>query len=319
MKSIKGRLLAAFLSIIATLAIASLVLLFINWRAAEEYRRILDTMTAEYRLVHNTSVLIDAFNVQIQSIGTDHSIPQQQITEAKAEINTLTTFLDTNIVDYQSRSNYLGFKSSIDSLVRQIDESLEKAHEGNITDYFSDYNAANKQYGFVRENGTILIFSQLQYSNEIREKINNSYIWSVILSLGGLSILILGCVMYVMYFARKLSRPLHNLTKASQKLAQGNMELKMDVHMLQDTTEIRTLAQSFQDMALRLKDSQDKLQKKAKESEERSIQLAQKLSEIERMNKLMVNRELKMVRLKEEIRDLRGKLGLPEEAQKEEE
>lgn len=319
MRSIRGRLLTAFLGIIATLAIASLVLLFINWRAAEEYRQMLDTMTAEYRLVHNTSVLIDAFNVQIQSIGTDHTIPQQQIQEAKAEISSLTSFLDTNIVDYQSRSNYLGFKSSIDSLVRQIDESLEKAHEGNITDYFSDYNAANKQYGFVRENGTILIFSQLQYSNAIRDKINDSYVWSVILSLSGLTTLILGCIVYVILFARRLSRPLRNLTEASQEIAQGNMELKMDIHMLQDTTEIRTLAHSFQDMALKLKDSQINLRKKAQESEERSVQLAQKLSEIERMNKLMVNRELKMVRLKEEIRDLRGRLGLPEEAQKKEE
>lgn len=313
MKSIKGRLLTAFLGIIATLAAASLVFFVINWKATEEYQRIIDTMIAEYRLVHNTSVLIDAFNVQIQSIGTDNTIPRQQITNAKTEIVELTMFLDENITDYQSRSNYLGFKSSIDRLVSLIDESLKKAEQGNITDYFTDYNEANKQYGFVRENGTTLIFSQLQYSNEIQDAIRSSYVLSIASSLGGLLVLILGCIFYALHFARKLSLPLRKLTKASEEIAKGNMSLVMDPSVLNDTIEIRSLAHSFQDMTLKLQESQEKLKKKAEESEERAAELAEKLSEIERMNKLMVNREVKMVRLKEEVRDLKSRLGLPDD------
>jgi HAMP domain-containing protein len=308
MKSLKGRLLVAFLGIIAVLTATSLVLFFFNWRAVEEYRFVLDTMVAEYRLVHNTSLLIDAYNVQIQSAGTSDHEAHAQLMDAEQEIASLTRFLDTHISDRQSLSDYIGFKSSIATLVRLIDESLEKAEQGNIENYFDDYNKANKQHEFVRENGTTLIFSQLQYADAIQEKIEERYVWSTIFGLASLFLLVTLCLFFVIQFAQRLTAPLRKLTEASQELAGGNMEISMDSRILQETSEIRTLGNSFLHMAQQLKKSQANLQNKAAESDDRARELAEKLSEIERMNKLMVNRELKMVELKQEITHLRNQL-----------
>jgi len=49
------------------------------------------------------------------------------------------------------------------------------------------------------------------------------------------------------------------------------------------------------------------LVQKGKEVEEAKIQVGRKLTEVERLNKAMVGRELKMVELKKEIQELKTK------------
>ncbi|MEK7103746.1 MAG: HAMP domain-containing protein [Patescibacteria group bacterium] len=309
MQSIKSRLLWAFVSVIIMLGVASVVFFVINFLAVRQYKQINEVMIAEYRMVHDTSILIDSFNVLVQSAGTStKESANNNINAAKADIEELIYFLDENVKDFESRSRYLGFKASVENFVSLIDDSLLRFEKGNIKDYFSDYNEANKQYEFVRENGTALLFSQLKYSSSVQDSINRTYVLSSVIGLLALTSVVFIIIVFILRFAHRLIAPLRDLTFSAQEIAKGNMNFGIDDHTLEQSSEIGTLAKSFREMTVKLKDSQEKLQIKANESAGRAEELAQKLSEIEKINNLMVDRELRMVELKEETKRLKANM-----------
>jgi len=304
MKSIKGRLLSAFLSVIAILSVTSLAFLGISIWVTQQYRAVSDTMIAEYRLVDNTQTLIDAFNTRVQSVGTDTSASQKRIDASEVNIKQLVLSLDTAVLDTQSRSDYLGFKASVEQLTGQIDESLKRVEQTGIQDYFNDYNKANKQYGFVRDNGTALLFSQLKYASSLQEKIDNTYKTSIFFGLALLAFLVMGSIFFALRFAVKLTKPLTKLTFASQELARGNMQITLQDVALRTTDEVGILAQSFETMAVTLRDKISQLDTQNKEIAGSAEILSAKNHELESMNKLMVDRELKMVELKKRVAEL---------------
>ncbi len=299
MNSIKSRLIRVFLIIISVTTVGSLVFFGLNLIIIRQYKAISDLMIAEYSLVNTSSELIAAYNTRIQSAGTDVSISDTKIQEAKSEIHDLIRFLDRNITSVESRSNYLGLKNSVENLVSLIDDSIGKVKEQNIVDYVDDYNKANQIYGFVRENGTNLIFSELKYTSVVSRQIDLNSIITAIFDLSALAALSIVSVVFCLRFARALASPLTTLTAASTELAHGNMEIVIDPNILERTDEVGILAKSFNTMAIRLREKVGQLdQAKGK--------LEENLKEVERMNSVMIGRELTMIELKKEIDKLKA-------------
>jgi methyl-accepting chemotaxis protein len=144
------------------------------------------------------------------------------------------------------------------------------------------------------------------------------------------------------YLSKKITDPLIKLRDASLAISQGNLDTKINIST---KNEIGDLALAFNQMTTKLKESYTILEKKVeertkeledakKQSEqvnidleskvnertaelgklknsleltvaERTKELNEKLEELERMNKLMIGRELKMTELKQEIEELK--------------
>ncbi|MES2006652.1 MAG: HAMP domain-containing protein [Patescibacteria group bacterium] len=300
MKSIKGRLLFAFLAVVALLIVTSVAFFGLQVRLTEQYKTVSDTMIAEYRLVDTSAILINAFNTRVKSAGIDSTESIAKIETAKKQIHDLTLYLDSNIEDTESKSNYIGFKASVETLLRQIDASIVRFEEGSIKDYVSDYNEANKEYGFVRDNGTALVFSQLKYSSSIRDEINRQYLASLYIGGGVLLVLVLGCVFFILQFATRLANPIRNLTLAAQHIAAGKMNFVIEKAVLEETNEIGILARSFLYMERALEDKIAQLDASNKEVTKNADIAINKNTELERLNKLMVDRELRMIELKKQ-------------------
>lgn len=88
-----------------------------------------------------------------------------------------------------------------------------------------------------------------------------------------------------------ITKPIVTIRNAAQEIARGNLDRKIQIT---SHDEVGDLAITFNDMASNLKETYQKLK-------DNNIKIEEKLSEVERLNKLMVGRELRMIELKKEI------------------
>ena len=96
--------------------------------------------------------------------------------------------------------------------------------------------------------------------------------------------------------ARRISYPVIALRDATQAVGAGKWGAKIETS---SRNEIGQLATAFNTMVLQLRGFYDDLEKRV---EERSKQLSAKISELETLNRLMVDREIKMIELKKKLK-----------------
>ncbi len=136
-------------------------------------------------------------------------------------------------------------------------------------------------------------------------------------------IILLMTLSFLWYMIIQFFNPISKITFAAKKVSEGDWGVEVP-KMRND--EIGTLAKVFSEMVVRLKSYYQNLEKevaeKTKESEERVTQiksvakaletsnqeLAQKMKELEKMNRFMVDREMKMTELKRENKELKIKI-----------
>ncbi len=121
--------------------------------------------------------------------------------------------------------------------------------------------------------------------------------------------------------SNRINDPLKKLSFASREISQGNFEVKADVF---SNDEFGELAETFNKMIKELNQYKEKIEEEKqvlevkvrartreleimnKELEhkvqERTREIEQKLKELEKINKLMIGRELKMIELKRELK-----------------
>lgn len=91
--------------------------------------------------------------------------------------------------------------------------------------------------------------------------------------------------------SRSFSVPLENLSKMADRLSRGDLNVKTEI--IKSNNEVGRLSRTFNQMTHNLSNSQKKLKEKIKETE--------------KINRLMIGREIKMMELKKEINNLKNK------------
>jgi nitrogen fixation/metabolism regulation signal transduction histidine kinase len=133
--------------------------------------------------------------------------------------------------------------------------------------------------------------------------------------IGVVTLLLLVVIGLSIFFSRKITNPIKKLTEGAKLIAFGNIESTLPEIKTGD--EIEELAIALEAMRksittqtkelLELKGSlEKKVEERTKEVAEAKQALEGKLGETERLNKVMIDRELKMVELKNELAKLKG-------------
>ena len=91
-------------------------------------------------------------------------------------------------------------------------------------------------------------------------------------------------------------------------MARGNLDVQVDAA---GDDEVAVLAHSFNQMVSDLKTSRKELEKYSKdlekEVEKRTEELNKRVEELEKINRIAIDRELRMIELKKRIKELEGK------------
>lgn len=116
-------------------------------------------------------------------------------------------------------------------------------------------------------------------------------------------------IVLIYYSAIYLTRPLSKLKKAAMEISAGNLDMTADI---KTKDEVGDLAKTFNSMAGSIKKQKSELEDYYKNLEgkvqERTSDLKEKNDELESFNNLTVNRELKMIELKDRVKELEKRL-----------
>lgn len=253
MYSLQTRLLRAFGIVIIIFTVASFGLLAINSLIVSKYKQVSGSMIAEYRLTDAAKRLNEAYNSRFLSTDTNESAEDKKVQAIKQEIETLTAYLNTSIVDKQSVADYVGLKNSIHAVVEEIDGGLAALDRNDIGDASAHYAEANKKATFVTQNSATVLFDELRYASKVQAQIDRTsqliLITAYMIALG----IIFGMLLYASRFAKQLVLPLKRLTGVASDISSGNLDVSVDKDLQDRRDEIGILAQSSNLMLLKLK------------------------------------------------------------------
>lgn len=109
---------------------------------------------------------------------------------------------------------------------------------------------------------------------------------------------------------RRITAPLRQLTVAAERFAKGDFGCHIDAA---SSDELGMLGRVFNTMSDNLKRAElrekDYSKDLEREVQKKTLELQQKVDELEEFTRLSVGRELRMVELKREVAEMRGPLG----------
>jgi C4-dicarboxylate-specific signal transduction histidine kinase len=119
----------------------------------------------------------------------------------------------------------------------------------------------------------------------------NSIKIALILALSVLAA-VLSAILFIYIVVKRILRPLNELKQATEDIFLGNYNVKVDINT---NDEFGSLGQSINKMSKSIKDYSDNIEKKIND----------KTAKLEKINKYMVGRELKMIELKKTVQELK--------------
>ena len=137
------------------------------------------------------------------------------------------------------------------------------------------------------------------------QEVYGSVIYELLYSIIIIVLSIILTILASIYLAKNITRPIITLRDAAVQVGEGRLDTQMEID---SKNELGDLAHAFKQMIVDLKKSKAETEKYSKNLEaqvaDRTKELQVKMEELERFNKLAVDRELKMIELKKKIKEM---------------
>lgn len=255
---IKKKLLSSFFTVIATLLIACSFFAAVDYIILSKYAKLTDNMIMEYRIIGDTSSLIESFNKRIKSPYDATEVAN--FNNIYFEDKQLISNLKKVIIDRNSQIVFNGLENNINDIFYDIEKGVNSLTKGDYLDAVSEYDNANHKAEFVKENVNSLLLSELEYASKLQIEIEKIKTASKILTSLLVILAIAGCIIYVIRFSRKLVTPISKLTNLTKEIESGDYKATVSADLLKGNDEVASLANSFNNMISSIKSNIKKLQ-----------------------------------------------------------
>lgn len=220
-------------------------------------------MISEYRIIEQTSSLVKSLNTRIKAPYDSTEVARFNI--IYNDTKQLVAKLKIVIVDSNSRVIFSGLENNVNDVLFDVENGASSLTSGDYLEAVNNYDAAARKNNFVKENVNNLILSELDYANKLKIEIERIRIISKGLTSLFLIMTLLGCIIYVLKFSKKLVLPLVNLTALAKIIEKGDYKATVSDELLHGDDEVASLANSFNTMVLSIKNSINQLQEYNKE------------------------------------------------------
>jgi len=256
-------------------------------------------------------------------------------------LRNYTSIIDEKTHNPEARKILEDIKIKTNKL-QSVGESLIEAHYNgtkptgrfDFDKHEEEIRNLNKFASEIREDGVSLakLETQLKAENEKTAKKSAEALYNIIFLISIISVIIAITIGY--FIAKNISRPIEQIKKVTDDVSGGNLKTRIRIKSKDETGE---LASSFNEMIDNLEKSKEKMEDYNKQLEkdvvdrtkeinkakviledyngqlekdvaDRTKELSSKVDELERLNNLGVGRELKMLELKERIKELESLL-----------
>lgn len=172
-----------------------------------------------------------------------------------------------------------------------IKEELDNIDKVRIFDIYDEEDAKNELLS-VTKIGELPLFLVIEEDADryLQPVVTIAYILSLMVALAAIVSAFL-----IFVFITRFLKPLKQLKEAAHHLSDGDLGYKVNI---KTGDELEDLGHSFNKMASKLQRTINNIEKK----------ITERTSSLEKTNKFMTGRELKMVELKKEILELKNKL-----------
>lgn len=304
--SIRGKIVASFLSVIVLLIISLVSVFIFHLTSVWEYKEISDALILENTLTSSVADLMEAYNAV--SVAPSSSDRINAYEARRRSIQDTFTALDVAVVSSESKIAYQGLKNIIQLIIEDLDTARTALESGDIVAAGKSYDEAVRKKAYVETNVTSLVLSELQNLHKIQEKIEEKYRQQLILVMSWIFVVVVSTTLYAVVFARRITHPIKVLSEVSEKVSAGNYSYRISEDLLARNDEVGTLASSLNTMLDALNDKISQVEKAHATILATQKDVEHRNAELEKFNAMVIGRELKMVELKEKIAHLEREL-----------
>jgi len=302
MNTIRNKIQATFVITILILGVFAGMMLLVNQLNAFENQKIIQTMTTEYSLISLSDNLIGAYNNVVKNPGNVQFQTNYQELRTKLLRNIL--LLKQSIKSQESKILLIGVESIINQVILECDTGLKEIKANNFQNFSDHFAIAHKKNEFIQTNTSILLQKELEFLSNIEERSRQTYLISILSSAGIFALVLFVLILFSHSFSKQIVRPIEQLTKSVEQVSGGKMDVLISGDLTKQKDEVGVLSRSFAKMVANINDMILKLSSSNKEIEESKMALETSNVELKKINEFMVDREQKMIELKNRIHEL---------------
>jgi HAMP domain-containing protein len=300
--SIQQKILLSSIAVIVLMLISLGSVFIFHTSAVNQYRQVSDNLIREHDLQREADQLTETYNaLVIAPESTERLLAYQMVRD---NIYVIFNELDQTIVDKDSRVAYSGLKNIILNMLQETERGWTALSKGDTTTALNTYNDVIHKRTFVHENTTSLLLTEISHLHTIQKTLEERYTIQLATVSLWIAILVGLSALYSYMFSRRITAPIKELSYVSREVSKGNHDFPISENVLQRKDEVGILASSFRVMVEKLNNEIRQVESANEEVLETKRHLEERNVQLERFNKMVVNREIRMRELKDTIATL---------------